>query len=101
MKLPVIAPVFVSVQPTELTGEPLIEQVGDDGTFPGSVAVTPTVAPTGASPGVITTLVWLTTVRRADAESPEEPLTLIVYVPGEAVDRTAKSVGCMIIPPLR
>jgi hypothetical protein len=78
MKLPVIAPPDVSVQPTEVTGVPEIEHVGVGGIVPVSLAVTPTVAPIGAAAGVKVTGEAVPTLRVAEAESLVLPVTVIV-----------------------
>jgi len=77
MKLPVIAPPAVSEQPTKVTGDPSIEQVP---AVPGlgSEACTPTVPPMGAASGVKVTGEELPTMRVAEAESWELPVTVIV-----------------------
>lgn len=80
MKLPVIAPVGVSEQPTRVTGDPVIEQVvvvvGNG--VPVSVAVTPTVVPTAPAAGVKVTGREVPTIRAAEAASPELPVTVTV-----------------------
>ena len=75
MKLPVIAPLAVSEQPTKVTGAPVIEQV--PAVPVGSEACTPTVPPTGAAAGVRVTGEELPTIRVAEAESPLLPVTVI------------------------
>jgi hypothetical protein len=78
MKVPVIDPTDVSEQLEEVTGDPEIEHVGLVGIVPVSLAVTPTVAPTGAAAGVKVTGKKVATLRVADAESPVLPVTVIV-----------------------
>ena len=77
MKLPVITPRAVSVQPTKVTGDPEIEQVP---AIPGvgSEADIPTVAPTAAAAGVNVTGKEVPTMKVAEAASPELPVTVTV-----------------------
>jgi len=99
MKVPVIAPAGVSVQPTKVSGKlaeiPQDETVAVIVTEAGSAseACTPTVPPIGAASGVKeTTGAAVPTMSVAEAESPVLPVTVIVKVPDEAVLTTAKDV---------
>jgi len=83
MKLPVITPAGVSVQPTKVNGK--LAEIPQDETVAvaitggesGSEPCTPTVPPMGAAPGVKVTGAEVPTMRFAEAESPVLPATII------------------------
>jgi len=84
MKVPVITPAGVSVQPTDVIGK--LAEIPQDETVAvaitggesGSEAVTPTVPPIGAAPGVKVTGAEVPITSVAEAASPVLPVTVTV-----------------------